>query len=165
VGSTPSAIKIPSTSADSTAGIVGVCTGARYISSLGQLIFQQYLPANTITGGGSDVWIQVVDDPNTIFRVLGTAALGSFNSGSGGSGWPGAIGKNTTLDFNVAGSTSTGNSGVRLTVGSNCGTLATTSTFAMRIIDVVDGTTGDSYPEFYVKFNVGVHSYDNSLGV
>lgn len=164
VGSSPVAINIPSTSSDATAGIVGVCVGARYVNSLGQVIHNNFLPANTITGGGSDVWVKIVDDPDSLFHVKGTAALGTFNSGTGGSGWPGAIGKNTTLTFN-AGSTSTGLSGVVLTVGTNGATLAATATLAMRIIDVVRGTEGDTYPEFIVKFNVGVHSYYNSLGV
>jgi hypothetical protein len=35
----------------------------------------------------------------------------------------------------------------------------------MRIVDVVQGTQFDAFPEFIVKFNVGVHSYYNSLGI
>jgi hypothetical protein len=166
VGTTPTAIKIPSTSADATAGIVGVCVGARFVDPvLKQQQFAQYLPANTITGGYTDVWVRVMDDPDALFQIQGTAALGTFNSGTGGSGWPGAVGKNAALDFNTAGSTTTGNSGARLLVGTNGGSLAATSTLAVRIVDVVAGTTGDAYPEFIVKLNVGVHSYTNSLGV
>lgn len=166
VGTTPTAIKIPSTSADATAGIVGVCVGARFVDPvLKQQQFAQYLPANTITGGYTDVWVRVMDDPDALFQIQGTAALGTFNSGTGGSGWPGAIGKNAALDFSTAGSTTTGNSGARLLVGTNGGSLAATSTLAVRIVDVVAGTTGDAYPEFIVKLNVGVHSYTNSLGV
>ena len=52
-----------------------------------------------------------------------------------------------------------------MTVGSNGATLATTATLAVRIVDVVRGTEADTYPEFLVKLNVGVHSYYNSLGV
>lgn len=165
VSSTPTAIKIPSTSADATAGIVGVCVGARYVDSNGQPTYNNYMPANLITGGASDVWIRVMDDPDALFKVKGTAALGTFNSGTAGSGWPGAIGKNAALNFGTSGSTSTGKSGVALTVGSNGGSLAATSTLACRIVDVVTGTESDSYPEFIVKLNVGVHSYTNSLGV
>ena len=166
VGTTPVAIKIPSTSADATAGIVGVCVGARFVDPvLKQQQFAQYLPAGTITAGYTDVWVRVMDDPDALFQIQGTAALGTFNSGTGGSGWPGAIGKNAPLNFATSGSTTTGNSGVRLSVGTNGGDLAATSTLAVRIIDVVAGTTGDTYPEFIVKLNVGVHSYTNSLGV
>ena len=54
---------------------------------------------------------------------------------------------------------------MNLVVGSNGAGLAATATLAVRIVDVVKGTEGDAYPEFIVKLNVGVHSYDNSLGV
>lgn len=166
VSSTPSAIKIPSTSADSTAGIVGVLVGARYVNgATKQPLWNQYLPANATTAGHTDIWIQVVDDPDALFKVQGTAALGTFNSGTSGSGWPGAVGKNAALGFGTAGSTTTGNSGVNLVVGSNGASLAATSTLAVRIVDVVRGTESDSFPEFIVKLNVGVHSYYNSLGV
>lgn len=166
ITSTPVAIKIPATSADATAGIMGVCVGVRYVSpTLKQQLFAQYLPANAVTGGYTDIYVRVVDDPDALFQIQGTAALGTFNSGTNGSGWPGAIGKNAQLGFVTAGSTSTGNSGVNLIVGSNGAGLVTTSTYAMRVIDVVRGTEADSYPEFVVKFNQGVHSYYNSLGV
>lgn len=165
VSSTPTAIKIPSTSADATAGIVGVCVGCRYVDENGVPTYKNYMPANLVTGGATEVWVRVMDDPDAQFKVKGTAALGTFNSGTDGSGFPGAIGKNAALNFGTSGSTSTGKSGVALTVGTNGGSLAATSTLACRIIDVVAGTEGDDYPEFIVKLNVGVHSYTNSLGV
>lgn len=168
VASTPVASDLQATSVNGTPGIVGVCVGARYVTPLAagkQPLHANYLPAGAITAGYTDVWILVVDDPDTLFQIQGTEALGSFNSGTAGSGWPGAIGKNSTLDFNVAGSTTTGKSGVRMTVGTNGGTLAATETLGVRIVDVVRGTEGDTYPEFIIKLNSGVHAYDNSLGV
>ena len=165
VSATPVAIKIPSVSADATAGIVGVCVGCRYTDSTGIIQYRQYLPANLITGGATNVFVRVMDDPDALFQIQGTAALGTFNSGTGGSGWPGAIGKNAELGFATAGKTSTGNSGMNLIVGTNGAGLVATATYAVRIVDVVDGTQTDSYPEFIVKLNVGVHSYTNSLGV
>lgn len=166
VSSSPTAIKIPATSADATAGIMGVCVGARYVNpSTKQPVWSNYLPANIITAGATDVWLMVMDDPRGLLQVQGTAALGTFNSGTSGSGWPGAIGKNAALGFGTAGNTTTGVSGVNLVVGSNGGSLATTSTLAVRIVGLVSGTESDAYPEFIVKLNVGVHSYDNSLGV
>ena len=165
VSATPTAIKIPATSADATAGIVGVCVGARYVDATGVSQYANYLPANSITAGYTEVYVRVMDDPDALFQVQGTDALGTFNSGTDGSGWPGAVGKNAALDFNTAGKTTTGKSGVALLVGSNGSSLAATSTLAVRIVDVVDGTQTDDYPEFIVKLNVGVHSYTNSLGV
>lgn len=165
VTTTPTAMKIPATSADATAGIMGVMQGCSYISSEGQLLFKNYLPANLISGGATDVKILVNDDPNTVFQIQGSAALGTFNSGTDGSGFAGAVGMNAALTTLSAGSTTTGKSGMALLVGSNGGSLAATSTLAMRIIGVVPGTESDDYPEFLVKYNVGVHSYTNPLGL
>ena len=150
---------------DATAGIMGVMQGCRYISAEGQLLFKNFLPADIITGGAEDVVIFVNDDPNTVFQIQGNAALGTFNSGTNGSGFAGAVGMNAALTTLSAGSTSTGKSGMALLVGSNGGSLAATSTLAMRIIGVVPGTESDTYPEFLVKYNAGVHSYTNPLGL
>lgn len=151
--------------AGTTAGVIGVCVGARYVSAEGQVVHNQYLPANLVTGGATEVYVMVMDDPDALFQVKGSAALGTFNSGTGGSGWPGAIGKNAALGFGTAGNTATGNSGVNLVVGTNGASIAATATLAVRIVDIVKGTEGDAYPEFIVKLNAGVHSYDFATGV
>ena len=165
VSSTPTANELAATSANGTPGIVGVMVGARYIDDNGVQQFRQFLPANATTSGFTEIKIMVNEDPRQLFKIQGNAALGTFNSGTGGSGFAGAVGKNCSLDFSTSGSTSTGNSGVSLKIDTNGGTLAATETLAMRVIDVVEGTEGDNFPEFIVKFNVGVHAYDNSLGV
>lgn len=165
VASTPVAVKIPATSADATAGIVGVCMGVRYVNpATKQPLWGQTLPINATTAGYTDIWVQVYEDYDGVFQIQGSAALGTFNSGTSGSGWPGAVGKNAALG-NFGGSATTGLSTMNLVVGTNGASLAATSTLAMRIVDVVRGTESDTYPEFLVKFNVGVHSYSNSLGV
>jgi len=165
VASSPVAIKIPATSADATPGIVGVCAGVRFVSpATKQSLWAQTLPINATTAGYTDIWVQVYEDYDGLFQIQGSAALGTFNSGTGGSGWPGAVGKNAALG-NFGGSATTGLSTMNLVVGSNGASLAATTTLAMRIVDVVRGTEGDTYPEFLVKFNVGVHSYTNPLGV
>jgi hypothetical protein len=163
----PSAVTTTPT-AGTTAGIVGVMVGARYVNAATkQPVWSNFLPANVITGGGSEVWIQVMDDPDALFQIKGNAAFGTFNSsvGTTGSGWPGAIGKNAALAFGSGGSTSTGVSSVVLKSDANAGALLTTNTFAMRVVDIVQGTESETYPEFIVKFNLGVHSYYFSLGV
>ena len=168
VTTSPVSMKIPATSADATAGIVGVCVGARYVNNATkQPVYYNFLPANAVTNSvsGTEVFILVMDDPDALFQIKGSAALGTFNSGTAGSGWPGAIGKNAALGFGSGGNATTGVSSFVLTVGSNGGSLAATSTLALRIVDVVRGTEADDYPEFIVKLNVGVHSYYNSLGV
>lgn len=159
--STPTAIQIPATSANATAGIVGVCVGVRYVTpSTKQPMFGQYLPSGAITAGYTDVYIRVADDPDLIFQVQGSAAFGTLTNGAAG-----AIGKNAAFGNFSAGNTATGNSGVNLVIGANGGSLAATTTLAARIVDVVPGTELDSFPELLVKFNLGVHSYNNPLGV
>lgn len=156
----------PTATVVSPAGIVGVCVGVRYVTpTLNQPMYAQYLPAGSITAGYSEVYVRVVDDPDALFQIQGTAALGTFNSGTAGSGWPGAVGKNAAIGFATAGSTQTGNSGMNLVVGTNGGSLATTATLALRIVDMVEGTEGDNFPEFIVKLNHGLHSYYVPLGV
>lgn len=156
----PQAISATPT-AGTTAGIVGVCMGVRYVNpSTKQSTWAQYLPANAITGGYTDVYVIVADDPDAVFQIQGTAAFGTLTNGANG-----AIGKNAALGFGTAGSTSTGNSGVNLVVGANGGSLANTATLAMRIVGVVPGTETDAFPEILVKFNQGTHSYYLATGV
>ena len=150
---------------DATAGIMGVMQGCRYISAEGQLLFKNYLPANLDNGGATDVVIFVNDDPNTVFQIQANNSLGTFNSGTNGSGFAGAVGMNCALDTLSAGSTTTGKSGMSLKIDANGGSLAATSTLSVRIIGVVPGTESDAYPEFLVKYNAGVLSYTNPLGL
>ena len=156
----PAAISATPT-AGTTAGIVGVCMGVRYVNpATKQSNWAQFLPANAITNGYTDVYIIVADDPDAVFQIQGTAAFGTLTNGAAG-----AVGKNAALGFGTAGSTSTGNSGVNLVVGANGGSLANTATLAMRVIGVVAGTELDAYPEILVKFNQGTHSYYLATGV
>lgn len=156
----PQAISATPT-AGTTAGIVGVCLGVRYVNpATKQANWAQFLPANAITGGYTEVYVVVADDPDLVFQVQGTAAFGTLTNGAAG-----AVGKNAALGFGTAGSTTTGNSGVNLVVGANGGSLANTATLAMRIVGVVPGTELDAYPEILVKFNQGTHSYYLATGV
>ena len=146
---------------------MGVCVGARFVlpAPIKQQMFGQYLPAAASNGGYTDIWIRVMDDPDALFQIQGNGNVGTFQSGTGGSAWRAVIGKNAALSFSTAGSTATGNSGASLDVGAYCGNVAVTSTLAMRIVDFVPGTQFDAFPEFIVKFNLGVHSYYNPLGI
>jgi len=144
-----------------TAGVVGVMTGARYTNPVTkQSLWAQYIPANAITGGYTDVYVYVADDPDLVMQVQGSAAFGTLTNGAAG-----AIGKNAALGNFSAGSTSTGNSAVNATVGVNGGSLASTATLAVRIVGVVPGTENDTYPELLVKWNFGAHSYNFATGV
>lgn len=131
----------------STVGLIGVCVGVTYTDPvLKQTQFAQYLPAGAITAGYTNVKIRIADDPDTLFMVQ---ASGSVTAAS--------IGKNAPLG-NFGGSTTTGNSSINLTQGS----IATTNTLGVRIVDLVD--PGSSYTDCIVKINFGVHAYTQSIG-
>lgn len=147
--------------AGTTAGIVGVCVGVKYtMPTTNQPMWAQFMPANAITGGYTKCSIYVVDDPDVIMQVQGSAAFGTLTNSAAG-----AIGKNVALGNFSAGSTTTGNSGVNAVVGTNGASLANTNTLAMRIVGVVPGTELDAYPELLVKWNHGTHSYYFATGV
>ena len=147
--------------AGTTSGIIGVCMGVRFVNpATRQANWSQFLPANAITAGYTEVFIIVADDPDLVFQTQGTAAFGTLTNGANG-----AIGKNAALGFGTAGSTTTGNSGVNLVVGANGASLALTATLAMRVVGFVPGTELDAFPEILVKFNQGTHSYYFATGV
>jgi hypothetical protein len=151
---------LTATPTTASAGVVGACVGVRYVNpGTKQPLFGQTLPANAITAGYTDVFIRVTDDPDMLYQVQGSAAFGTLTNGADG-----AIGKNAALG-NFGGVAATGNSTVNLVVGANGGSLAATNTLAVRIVDVVPGTELDAFPEFLVKLNGAVHSYNNPLGV
>jgi hypothetical protein len=154
--------------AGTTAGIIGVCVGVRYVDPvLKYTVHSQFLPAGAITAGYTNVFIKVVDDPDALFMVQGSAAFGTLTNSASG-----AIGKNAALG-NFGGSATTGLSTINLVVGNNGGSLASTPTLAMRIVDVVNNASDGGYPasptepfpDIIVKFNQGVHSYYFSTGV
>lgn len=136
----------------STAGLVGVCVGVRYIDPVMKYeVHSQFLPANAVNSGYTEIWIKVCDDPDQLFAVQASGAVTRA-----------AIGRNAALTNFGAGSTATGLSKVQVS-----STTATTATLAVRIVDLVVGpmsTPGDAYTDCIVKFNHGVHSYYTSTG-
>lgn len=139
-------------------GLLGACTGVRYVMpGTLQPMWAQFLPANAITNSYTSVFIFVADDPDAIFKVQ-SSAIGSFGDARA------AIGKNADIT-NFGGSTVTGNSTVQLAAGSNGAGFVTTATKPFRIVGVVPGTELDAYPEFYVKWNQGMHAYNDATGV
>ena len=151
---------IVAASTTTSGNIVGVLVGCSYINSLSQPTFSQYYPAATSTSGNMAMAF-VVDDPSAAFKVCATVA---------GSTTPTAytraiVGSNVALVANV-GSTTTGDS----YYGIDGSSAVTTSTFPIRVIDVVpDTATGPAttstttYYEFIVKFNTA--QYNNTEGI
>lgn len=158
ISATPVAPKYTATSSDGTAGILGVCVGVRFVNPATlQPLYAQTLPANAITAGYTDVYIRVCDDPDQLYSIQAATVVGSKTNGA-----LGAIGQNAALS-GFSGSATTGLANTALDTGSNWGSCASTTTLAMRIVDII--TPSDAYPEVLVKFNHGVHSYVNPLGV
>jgi len=135
------------------AGTIGVFVGCTYSDPVtGNLTFSQYWPSGT---AASDAQAYIVDDPDVVFMAQADAAVTAAD-----------LGQNTHLAAIQAtdtGSTTTGNSTSAVTA-----TTATTAAFAFRIVDFVDSPTsavGDAFTDLLVKFNAGVHSYNNSTGI
>ena len=158
---------VSSTPTTSSVGIVGVCVGVRYQlagQQLGYPLFAQYLPANAVTAGYTNIFIRVVEDPDQLYQVQ---SLGSISYGS--------IGKTIALaNFSAGTSSSTGNTTSGNSVVALSATVANTSALACKIVDLVNSSStfggnfpsnpGDAYTDCIVKLNFGVHSYYQSAG-
>lgn len=134
---------------------VGVFMGCSYTDATFGKTFRQYYPGGVVA---SDINAVVSDDPDALYKVAVTssgATVGYVNRT--------AVGNNAVLTQN-AGNTATGNSKVAID-----DTTATTSTWPVRIIDVVPEThtagNPGSYTEVIVKWNAGMHQYNNPAGV
>jgi adhesin HecA-like repeat protein len=139
--------------ADSAMTPVGVFMGCTYTDpNSNQKVFKQYFPAGTVA---SDIQAYVVDDPDALFKV---AVVSSGTTMSGVTQV--AVGLNAALVDNT-GSTITGDSAVAISA-----TTATTNTLPVRVVDVVPDTrnAAGSYTEVIVKWNFGMHQYENATG-
>lgn len=132
------------------AGTVGIFLGCTYTEpNLKYKLNSQYWPTGTVA---SDAMAYVCDDPDALFQIQADDAVTQTMLGSN-------FGVNQT-----AGSTTTGDSAISLDVA----TRNTTSTIAFRLVDFVNGpfsTIGDAKTDVIVKFNAGIHTYNNATGV
>ena len=139
-----------------TATPVGVFLGCSYTDPTFGKTFRQFYPGGLAI---ADIMAYVIDDPNALFKVAVTAA-GTSTIGNVART---VVGENSAL-IQTAGNTSNGNS--RVSISS---TTATASTLPVRIIDVVPETAlavnPASYTEVIVKWNAGMHQYNNPTGV
>lgn len=138
-----------------TATPVGVFVGCSYTNpSTNQPTYSAYWPTGTVA---ADAVAYIVDDPNALFKVAsvsGTTVVAFYGRT--------LIGNNVSLVQN-AGSTLNGASQVAIDGTS----AAVTSALPLRVVDVVPDTANSSgdYCEFIVKWNAGVHQYNNATGV
>ena len=162
-----------STTTPPTGGFAGVFLGCTFVSSVtGQPTYSQSWISGTSVKSGTYIVAYVADDPDTLFKAVGVTASLVVSSTTGFV--YGDIGANVPLVANTL-NTTTGDSQQGLLVGS----VATTRSLPVRIVDVVPDTAFDYsgttyYPEVIVKFNapyitdtsliVGGHAYNNPLG-
>jgi hypothetical protein len=143
-----------------TATPVGVFLGCTYTDPTFGLTFRQFYPGTTNI---SDITAYVQEDPDALFKV---AVCAGTNSNTISYLTQAAVGSNVKLanGANNAGSTSNGNS--RVGVDSTEGT---TSTWPIRVVDVIHETaifgSPGSYTEVVVKWNAGIHQYNNATGL
>lgn len=132
---------------------VGVFLGVSYTDATFGKTFRQYYPG-AVTA--SDILAYVQDNPDALYKVAVVSSGTTINAVSRTS-----VGNNTALVQNT-GTSATGNSKVAVS-----STTVTDSTLPVRIIDVVPETANSlgSYTEVIVKWNAGMHQYDNPTGV
>jgi len=132
------------------AGTIGIFVGCSYTDpSTSQLTFNQQFPAST---AASDIMAYVVDDPKLVFQMQGDEAIAQTGLG------------NNISAVSTAGSTSIGRSKNALDGGS----IATTNTLPLRVLEFVDGpssTVGDTYTDCLVTYLPLSHAYETKLGV
>lgn len=139
---------------------VGVFLGCTYTDPVFGKTFRQYYPGTTNI---TDIKAYVLDDPDALFKV---AVCAGTNSNTVSYVTQAAVGSNFKLanGANNVGSNITGNSRVGID-----STEGTTSTWPIRVVDVVPETAlagnPGSYTEVVVKWNQGTHQYLNPTGL
>jgi len=135
------------------AGVIGVFVGCTYTDpNLGTVVFRQNWPTGTVA---DDAQAYIVDDPDVIFMAQADGAVTQAD-----------LGQNTNfaaVQSTTTGDTTNGNSNSAVS-----STTAATATIAFRIVDFVDSptsTVGDAFTDLLIKFNAGIHSYDNATGI
>ena len=148
--------------------IMGVFMGCSYVNAQGQTIFAQYFPANTAAPTGTVITAYVVNDPNTLFKVV--IATGATPNDATSGLLPSSTTQYTVIGTNVelvqnTGLTTTGDSRVAVAAS------ATTGTLPMNVVDVVpetsyvNGSGNIVFPELIVRWNFEIHTTTIASGV
>jgi hypothetical protein len=133
---------------------LGVFMGCEFTNAQGQRLNGQYYAGTSMANATA----KIVVDGQAAYKVVSTNSGGVVTPSNLAS-----IGSNMVI-VQGTGSTATGNSGMSVEAGSE----ATTDTFVIRVIDVVDATSYVSggnvvFPELVVKINVA--QFDRPTGV
>lgn len=151
-----------------TSQVIGVFMGCSYVNAQGQTIYAQYFPANTTAPTGTVITAYVVNDPDTLFKVVIAAGTTADNTSSGL--LPSSTTQYTVIGTNVelvqnSGLTTTGDSRVAVAAS------ATTGTLPMNVVDVVpetsyvNGSGNIVFPELIVRWNFEIHTTTIASGV
>jgi hypothetical protein len=141
-----------------TTSPLGICMGVQYTSpGLQYTLNAQYLPANAITAGYTNILVSVLDDPNALFMIQADGQVAQDN-----------IGQNINLN-SMSGNVTTGFS----TTSAIASTAGTTNTFPLRIVDLVNQNSifggglsapNDAFTDVIVRWNLNTHVWSFQLG-
>lgn len=138
------------TGTTAVAAIIGVFMGCQYTDpTTGYFVNRQGYPANT---AASNIQAYICDDPDALFQIQADGSV-PFT----------ARGANAGI-VNTAANATTGNSLIALASAS----VAVTATLPLRVVDFVNGPSsapGDAFTDVIVKFNFGMHVYEQALGI
>lgn len=144
----------------STNSPIGISMGVSYTDpTLKYSLNGQYLPVNCITAGYTNVTVYVVDDPDVLMQVQANTTVTQAS-----------IGLNANIIFastTIPGSSVTGKSSTVI------GSIATTNTLPVRIVDLVNQSSifggglsapGDALTDCIVKWNLNTHAWSFQTG-
>jgi hypothetical protein len=136
---------------------LGICLGVQYTDPvLKYTLNGQYLPANCITAGYTNVLVSVYDDPNGFFMIQANGQVAQAE-----------IGLNMTI------ATFTGNATTGFSTMAGNATAATTNTYPLRVVDLVNQNSifggglsapNDAYTDCIVRWNLNTHIWSFTTG-
>jgi len=153
----PVAVTATPTPTLSASSPIGIMMGCSYQDPIRGFVNSQYLPANAIANGATQVKVKIFDYP---WCVMAIQADGSVPINK--------LGLNASINV-VAGSTADGDSNFTV----NSASIAGTATLAVRIYDFVNtpepspgagSQPGDPFTDLLVVWNFGVHRFLNGAG-
>ena len=136
---------------------LGICLGVQYTDpTLKYTLNSQYLPANAITAGYTNILVSVYDDPNALFMIQANGVVTQAEIG---------------LNMNIA--TFTGSTTTGFSTMAGDATCATTNTYPLRVVDLVNQNSifggglsapGDAYTDCIVRWNLNTHVWSFTTG-
>jgi hypothetical protein len=137
--------------------VIGVFMGCSYQDPVRGFVNSQFLGANAISNGATNVKLKIADYPHLVMQIQANGSIAATQ-----------IGMNAGMIIG-AGSIATGNS----TMALDSASVAVTATLGLRIYDFVYNASpspgassipGDPFTDVLVTWNFGVHRYLDGLG-